>query len=82
MSVWAELIDLVSETGGIHLATKNRIEDFGPGELVQYYEPGRITHDLNHRTIMDVICVSVGEKFIKLDPWHGLGQGTHPTQPR
>ena len=75
----AELTDFGLETGDIHLATQELVEEDWAENWKKYYEPARITHDLTIVPSWTDYEASVGEKIIKLDPGMAFGTGTHPT---
>ena len=64
----AELTDFGLETGDIHLATQELVEEDWAENWKKYYEPARITHDLTIVPSWTDYEASVGEKIIKLDP--------------
>ena len=70
----AELTDFGLETGDIHLATQELVEEDWAENWKKYYEPARITHDLTIVPSWTDYEASVGEKIIKLDP--GMAFGT------
>ena len=75
----AELTDFGLETGDIHLATQELVEEDWAENWKKYYETARITHDLTIVPSWTDYEASVGEKIIKLDPGMAFGTGTHPT---
>lgn len=75
----AELTDFGLETGDIHLATQELVEEDWAENWKKYYEPARITHDLTIVPSWTDYEALVGEKIIKLDPGMAFGTGTHPT---
>ena len=64
----AELTDFGLETGDIHLATQELVEEDWDENWKKYYEPARITHDLTIVPSWTDYEASEGEKVIKLDP--------------
>ena len=72
----AELTDFGLETGDIHLATQELVEEDWAENWKKYYEPARITHDLTIVPSWTDYEASVGEKIIKLDPGMAFGTGT------
>ncbi|MFR2192457.1 MAG: 50S ribosomal protein L11 methyltransferase [Streptococcus sp.] len=74
----AELTDFGLETGDIHLATQELVEEDWAENWKKYYEPARITHDLTIVPSWTDYEASEGKRSL-LHPGMAFGTGTHPT---
>ena len=74
----AELTDFGLETGDIHLATQELVEEDWAENWKKYYEPARITHDLTIVPSWTDYEASVGEKDYQARSWHGLWNRNTP----